>query len=62
MSKYNETRNCKGCMWYDTCDHKERCDDYYSPNCEEALVRSEYEADLKKRVDYYDKLVEEFNN
>lgn len=62
MSKNNEMRSCKGCIWYDECDHEERCDGYYSQKYEEQLARSEYENDLRERVDTYNEIIEEFNN
>ena len=55
-------KNCNNCLWYDQCDHTERCEYYYPLENSEQYIRNEYEKALQERVEEYKDIVNELEN
>jgi len=53
-------KDCRGCFWYDRCDHEKRCEHYYSLANAEDLIVKEYKNCLEERAEDYEEVLKDF--
>lgn len=55
-------KTCNNCLWYDTCDHTERCEFYDPIDGAENIALREYKAYLKEQADDDQETIDEQNS